>query len=126
MCTWTFIRRHLCVYPRRLPFTGDRITGITVSLSHVVLEDALTILSYASPYDVQIHLEKDRRPAPGAKQAVASQPSTSGERLCHPFYRSQSIDDLTKVGGGAGLWGGGIGGSRRDALAMVFDLIGLV
>ena len=71
-----------------------------MSLAHVVLEDALTILSYASPYDVQLHLEKDRRTAPAAKQAVTSQPSTSSERLCHPFYRSQSIDDLTKVHSG--------------------------
>ena len=71
----------------------------------MVLEDALTILSYASPYDVQLHLEKDRRPAPAAKQAATSQPSSSGERLCHPFYRSQSIDDLTKVGRGMGAVG---------------------
>lgn len=78
---------------------GDRITGISVSFAHVVFEDALTILSYASPYDVQLHLEKDAAPGAAKKPPVTSQPSTASERLCHPFYRSQSIDDLTKVRG---------------------------
>ncbi|KAF4523807.1 hypothetical protein B566_EDAN013365 [Ephemera danica] len=37
---------------------GDRIIGINISFKHMVFEDALTILSYASPYDVQLEVEK--------------------------------------------------------------------
>jgi hypothetical protein len=80
-------------------FTGDRITGINISFKHMVFEDALTILSYASPYDVQLEVEKG---APGSvvRETGSGKRSPSvgpADRLCHPFYRSQSIDDLAKV-----------------------------
>jgi len=98
-----------------------------------VYEDALTILSYASPYDVTMELEKGQQRnnsitrllsskqqrikaassvSLGAASLSASSSSTaavalsgsispdgapSNERLVHPLYRSQSIDDLSKV-----------------------------
>lgn len=55
-------------------------------------EDALTLLSYASPYPVLLLLEKS---LPGADRRL---PTASAGRPVHPFYRSQSIDDLAKVG----------------------------
>ncbi|XP_061168736.1 dentin sialophosphoprotein-like [Saccostrea echinata] len=71
---------------------GDRILSVTVSFENMVYEDALTILSYASPYPVKITLQKER-------------PSKSKERrsghqrtiLSHPLYRSQSMDTLLKI-----------------------------
>lgn len=34
-------------------FVGDRIMALTVCFESIVYEDALTILSYASPYPVE-------------------------------------------------------------------------
>jgi len=106
---------------------------VTICFRHVVYEDALTILSYASPYDVTLELEKN---PPGRTNTLLKQRKTAGssvslmhpsssvqigggisastsgigggaqlggeltpvnERLVHPLYRSQSIDDLSKV-----------------------------
>ncbi|CAB3362852.1 Hypothetical predicted protein [Cloeon dipterum] len=78
---------------------GDRIVSISISLRHMVFEDALTILSYASPYDVQLEIEKRphgrtiRESGSGKRSPSVGPP----DRLCHPFYRSQSIDDLNKM-----------------------------
>nr|CAH0104737.1 unnamed protein product [Daphnia galeata] len=100
---------------------GDRILNVTISFRHIVFEDAMTILSYASPYDVTVELEKGlrnnsstlkkRKAASTVSLASASTNvtllTTTGsaqpegppnERLIHPLYRSQSIDDLSKVG----------------------------
>lgn len=82
----------------------------------MVYEDALTILSYASPYDVTLELEKGQkntlkqRKASSTVSLTTSGSATSSmalgsaqaetganERLVHPLYRSQSIDDLSKV-----------------------------
>ncbi|XP_066982441.1 neuroblast differentiation-associated protein AHNAK-like isoform X2 [Macrobrachium rosenbergii] len=71
---------------------GDRLLGLAVSTEHMVHEDALTLLSYASPYPVILLLEKH---ASGADKRL---PSSTAGRPVHPFYRSQSIDDLTKIG----------------------------
>ncbi|XP_059480467.1 protein AHNAK2-like [Neocloeon triangulifer] len=78
---------------------GDRIVSISISLRHMVFEDALTILSYASPYDVQLEIEK-RPPGRVNRDTGSGKRSPSvgpPDRLCHPFYRSQSIDDLNKM-----------------------------
>ena len=40
------------------PFSGDRVTAVTVSFSQITLEDATAILSQSSPYNVQLHLQK--------------------------------------------------------------------
>lgn len=71
---------------------GDRILSVTVSFENMVYEDALTILSYASPYPVKITLQKERpskaRERRGGHQKVI---------LSHPLYRSQSMDTLLKI-----------------------------
>ncbi|GAB6021810.1 hypothetical protein CHUAL_004384 [Chamberlinius hualienensis] len=97
---------------------GDRILSLTVSFANMVYEDALTILSYASPYDVQIEIQKMSEMSSGhahshqghqKKGSNSSNISSSGigmanvgncgrERLYHPLYRSQSIGDLSKIG----------------------------
>ena len=90
---------------------------MNISFRHIVYEDALTILSYASPYDVTLELEKippgsntlKQRKATSSVSLAGSGPSVvavsslnmpdgpSVDRLVHPLYRSQSIDDLSKV-----------------------------
>ncbi|KAI5705069.1 hypothetical protein M8J75_011571 [Diaphorina citri] len=79
---------------------GDRITSVRISFRHMVYEDALTILSYASPYEVQIETESNgskvnSRPSTLLRHKQA--PSTPAERIIHPFFRSQSISDLTQI-----------------------------
>ncbi|XP_035212676.1 serine/arginine repetitive matrix protein 2-like [Stegodyphus dumicola] len=105
---------------------GDRIVGVTVSFGAMVYEDALTILSYASPYDVKLEIEKSSSsssvaravhlPSSSPKRLGASTSFRSGgqRRLFHPLYRSQSIDDLTQIGKDSFL-GGNSSGSQRDS-----------
>lgn len=99
---------------------GDRILNVTISFRNVVFEDAMTILSYASPYDVTLELEKGlrnngstlkKRKASSTVSLASSSANVTllagtgsaqpegppNERLVHPLYRSQSIDDLSKV-----------------------------
>ncbi|KAG1701736.1 hypothetical protein GQR58_004658 [Nymphon striatum] len=101
---------------------GDRILSVTVSFSSMVYEDALTILSYASPYDVSLELKKAGRSNLAGHEKKASMSSNdimtvgnglsgSSDRLYHPLYRSKSIDDLTQIGkdqltGGLAMNGG--------------------
>ncbi|XP_076360319.1 uncharacterized protein LOC143252292 [Tachypleus tridentatus] len=81
---------------------GDRILKVTVSFSSIVYEDALTILSYASPYDVQLEIEKTSEGtqpmAAAGRRLTSSSFNSGGQILFHPLYRSQSIDDLTQIG----------------------------
>lgn len=61
----------------------------------MVYEDALTILSYASPYDVKLEVESGgigSKPTTLLKKSVGP----SAARICHPLYRSQSIPELTQ------------------------------
>lgn len=68
-------------------------------MRHMVFEDALTILSYASPYEVQLEVENGSTSRPSTllrnKRTTAS--PGPAERICHPFFRSHSITDLMKV-----------------------------
>ncbi|KAJ9595950.1 hypothetical protein L9F63_012843, partial [Diploptera punctata] len=78
---------------------GDRIDGIRISFRHMVFEDALTILSYASPYDVQLEVENasNSRPSTLIRTKRTSGSSIApADRICHPFYRSQSIAALLR------------------------------
>ncbi|CAG7816171.1 unnamed protein product, partial [Allacma fusca] len=83
----------------------DQITAMTVSFKHMVLEDAITLLSYASPYEVNLDMVhfSDKALAHRGMQVSTASPGQSGsgtatiERVCHPFFKSQSIDDLRKV-----------------------------
>lgn len=65
---------------------GDRIMGVFVSFENIVYEDALTILSYASPYPVKISLQKQQG---FPKNRKLSDVTTN---LIHPMYRSYSLD----------------------------------
>lgn len=71
---------------------GDRILSITIDFRHIVQEDAMTILSYASPYNVQLELV-DGKGFVGA----TSSPKSGHSTLTHPLYRSSSQIDLTTV-----------------------------
>nr|CAD7439973.1 unnamed protein product [Timema bartmani] len=78
---------------------GDRIDSVRISFRHMVFEDALTILSYASPYEVQLEVESaaSSRPSTLIRTKRTSVASIGvGDRICHPFYRSQSIADLAQ------------------------------
>ncbi|XP_066280052.1 uncharacterized protein [Branchiostoma lanceolatum] len=47
---------------------GDQLVSVTVYFTDIAYEDALTILSYSSPYKVQLRLRKpSKRPSPVAK-----------------------------------------------------------
>lgn len=107
--TFTFLFFLSIISHSRITITfsaGDRIVGVTVSFAAMVYEDALTILSYASPYDVRLEIEKAPAtstvslPSCSPKRLGASTSFRNNEqrRLFHPLYRSQSIDDLTQIG----------------------------
>lgn len=61
----------------------------------MVYEDALTILSYASPYDVELEVENG---GSGSKPTTLLKKSVGpiSTRICHPLYRSQSIPELSQ------------------------------
>lgn len=67
---------------------GDRIMHVGISFENMVYEDALTILSYASPYPVKVTLQK--------QQTIPKNRKLSDVRtnLNHPLYRSHSVDVL--------------------------------
>lgn len=67
--------------------TGDRIRSLTINFEHMVFEDALTILSYASPYDVVIEVQ-------GHKNHASSGPFAQPR---HPLYKSASSTDLLQI-----------------------------
>ncbi|KAJ6646851.1 Protein AHNAK2 [Pseudolycoriella hygida] len=71
---------------------GDKITSITIDFRHIVQEDAATILSYASPYNVQLEYVEGK----GILPHIGSQsPSTAS--LTHPLYRSSSQEDFNTI-----------------------------
>ncbi|XP_054000477.1 uncharacterized protein LOC128887969 [Hylaeus anthracinus] len=74
---------------------GDRVASVKISFRNMVYEDALTILSYASPYDVKLEVESGgsgSKPTTLLKKSVGP----SAARICHPLYRSQSIPELSQ------------------------------
>ncbi|KFB44786.1 AGAP011205-PA-like protein [Anopheles sinensis] len=73
--------------------TGDRITSITIDFRHIVQEDAMTILSYASPYNVQLELVSGTKPIVPQTQS----PKPGHQSLTHPLYRSSSQSDLNTI-----------------------------
>ncbi|XP_057662707.1 uncharacterized protein LOC130897810 [Diorhabda carinulata] len=68
--------------------SGDRINSVTINFEHMVYEDALAILSYASPYEVVIE-------AKGGK-LIHNIPGQGGQPG-HPLYKSSSHLDLYNV-----------------------------
>ena len=74
--------------------------ALTVVSEHMVFEDAMALLSYASPYPVLLHLEKNPVSVgnSGTLQSRSKLSSTPASGpLSHPAYRSQSTSDLAKV-----------------------------
>ncbi|KAG5673583.1 hypothetical protein PVAND_003618 [Polypedilum vanderplanki] len=84
---------------------GDRITSLTIDFRHIVQEDAMTILSYASPYNVQIELingnNKLRSSGSSSKgkniDLTASPKPGRQSPLIHPLVRSSSQSDLNTI-----------------------------
>ncbi|XP_014234996.1 uncharacterized protein LOC106657833 [Trichogramma pretiosum] len=78
---------------------GDQISSIKISFRSMVYEDALTILSYASPYEVELEVESgvstpNSKPTTLLKKSSGVTPTN--QRICHPLYRSQSIPELSQ------------------------------
>ncbi len=71
---------------------GDKITSITIDFRHIVQEDAATIISYASPYNVQLEYVEGK----GILPPIGSQ-SPSTVSLTHPLYRSSSQEDFNTI-----------------------------
>ncbi|KAL8624380.1 hypothetical protein ACOMHN_012780 [Nucella lapillus] len=70
---------------------GDRLLSVTIGYENIVYEDALTILSYASPYPVKLTVKKE------ASCHVDTATSSSNEQLNHPVYRCRSLEGLYGV-----------------------------
>ncbi|CAG2114049.1 unnamed protein product, partial [Medioppia subpectinata] len=82
--------------------TGDKIISVCVSFESMVFEDAVAILSYASPYNVKIELEKGSHYPTVERNAnflnINKNLTTNTDKpLLHPLYRSHSVDDLTQI-----------------------------
>lgn len=71
---------------------GDKITSITIDFRHIVQEDAATILSYASPYNVQLEYIEGKGMLP---HMGSHSPNTAS--LTHPLYRSSSQEDFNTI-----------------------------
>ncbi|XP_015795273.1 uncharacterized protein LOC107371642 [Tetranychus urticae] len=88
---------------------GDRIMSVTVSFEKMVYEDALTILSYASPYDVTLQIEKTSKTKANTPNLTGNShvyitrrlangygsSDPSHHRILHPVFRSHSVGELT-------------------------------
>ncbi|KAF5296018.1 hypothetical protein FQR65_LT10321 [Abscondita terminalis] len=68
---------------------GDRIKSVAINFDHVVYEDALTILSYASPYEVILEAQSGK--------GVANTTPSRIVQLGHPMYRSSSATDVILI-----------------------------
>lgn len=62
----------------------------------MVYEDALTILSYASPYDVELEVESGVETSSKPTTLLKKSVGPSLAHICHPLYRSQSIPELSE------------------------------
>lgn len=74
---------------------GDKISSITIDFNHLVLEDAVAILSYASPYNVKLELVDAK--ANVATMVSSNSPKSNTSTLSHPLYRSGSQSDVNTV-----------------------------
>ncbi|VDO91361.1 unnamed protein product [Heligmosomoides polygyrus] len=66
---------------------GDRIKSLTINFDNMVYEDALTLLSYASPYKVKFELERK----------VETPPPMDGDPTnarIHPLFRSNTLTHI--------------------------------
>lgn len=87
--------------------TGDRIMYLGISFEHISFEDALTILSYASPYlvnmelrapigsPVLVHAKADSKLDRNIVRAEA--PPSCGKLVFHPRWKSRSQENLVSM-----------------------------
>uniref|UniRef100_A0A158P5V2 PDZ domain-containing protein n=1 Tax=Angiostrongylus cantonensis TaxID=6313 RepID=A0A158P5V2_ANGCA len=66
---------------------GDRIKSLTIDFDYMVYEDAVTLLSYASPYKVKFELERKIETSPSTDRHISS------PRL-HPLFRSNTLTHI--------------------------------
>lgn len=89
---------------------GDRLLALTVVTEHCAQDDAINLLSYASPYPVLLHLVRSSPSKTSSiglnlSSSLISPNSSSKVELrenetavpVHPSFRSQSSGDLTKI-----------------------------
>ncbi|PAV82162.1 hypothetical protein WR25_19254 [Diploscapter pachys] len=69
--------------------TGDRIKSLTINFENMVYEDAVTLLSYASPYKVKLELER-RLDEPTSDGKLEEEKYA---RL-HPLLRSNTLSHI--------------------------------
>lgn len=95
-----YIQSFVCFLLVIISIKGDRITSLTIDFQHIVQEDAMTILSYASPYNVQLELmngnNKLRASGSSSKASVSPGPGRQSP-LVHPLCRSSSQSDRNTV-----------------------------
>ncbi|KAE9421577.1 hypothetical protein Angca_004747, partial [Angiostrongylus cantonensis] len=65
---------------------GDRIKSLTIDFDYMVYEDAVTLLSYASPYKVKFELERKIETSPNI--------SISASPRLHPLFRSNTLTHI--------------------------------
>ncbi|XP_067938776.1 uncharacterized protein [Watersipora subatra] len=68
---------------------GDKVISLTISFDNMVYEDALTLLSYASPYPITIQLGRKRKERKGENGTLKKCP-TSGSHRKQSSYDSDS------------------------------------
>ncbi|EGT55365.1 hypothetical protein CAEBREN_20776 [Caenorhabditis brenneri] len=65
---------------------GDKIKSLTINFENMVYEDAVTLLSYSSPYKVKLELERKL-----SDTASASDTDDEKEMRYHPLFRSNTL-----------------------------------
>ncbi|UMM35075.1 hypothetical protein L5515_007860 [Caenorhabditis briggsae] len=65
---------------------GDKIKSLTINFENMVYEDAVTLLSYSSPYKVKLELERKL-----SENASTSDSDDEKEMRYHPLFRSNTL-----------------------------------
>ncbi|CAA98539.3 PDZ domain-containing protein [Caenorhabditis elegans] len=65
---------------------GDKIKSLTINFENMVYEDAVTLLSYSSPYKVKLELERKL-----SDSASVSDSDDDKEMRYHPLFRSNTL-----------------------------------
>ncbi|CAI2355092.1 unnamed protein product [Caenorhabditis sp. 36 PRJEB53466] len=65
---------------------GDKIKSLTINFENMVYEDAVTLLSYSSPYKVKLELERKL-----TETASTSDSDDEKEMRYHPLFRSNTL-----------------------------------
>lgn len=100
-CFWKSLICVVCFSLSQSPYSGDRIMSLTIDFQHIVQEDAMTILSYASPYNVQLELVSGNSKLRSSGSFMKDGSVSPGRQspLVHPLVRSSSQSDLNTVRG---------------------------